>query len=102
MAEEKFVSGPGRSVVPPRRGSALFTLDRGLTPAAYANVAAARLRREFRNVVPPPNSVARLGHSLFEGDLRQGLKPLFLWWSYSARLKSCPVTQQEIRRKQSS
>jgi hypothetical protein len=46
--------------VPPLRGSIIFPLDRGLTPAANTNAAAARLLRpDFDPFVPPPKFISR-------------------------------------------
>ena len=44
--------------VPPLRGSIIFPLDRGLTPAANTNVAASRLGRVlFARFIPPQNCI---------------------------------------------
>jgi len=62
--------------VPPLRGSIIFPLDRGLTPAANTNAAAARLLRpDFHGLVPPSKFISGRD-TVSKGPLSRATHPI--------------------------
>jgi hypothetical protein len=84
---EETVSQP----VPPLRGSIIFPLDRGLTPAANTNAAAARLLGpDFHGFVPPSKFISGRD-TVSEGPLypSKASNRVFQW-----PVKPCPDTKR--------